>query len=254
MNFENKGIRIAIIKNKDDLNKNKLIYNEYDDKKENIKSYFEQLTLDDNEYFELYPSNKGRSVHYVVGQSGSGKSYWTMKYIENYHKLFPKNNIYIFSALTDDATLDKIKYIKRVKLDDKFLNTDLTDIKIFKDTLIIFDDTDTITNRYIHAKVYDILNMLLERGRHTASSVIYTNHLATDGRTTRRILNECHSITFFPVTLSGKSRKYLLMDYIGLTKDELDKVNNIKSRAITILKTYPKIILSQNEIFCLNNN
>jgi hypothetical protein len=253
MNFEQSGKQFAIIKNKKDKKNNKVIYNEYDDK--NIKSYFGELHLTDpDEYFELYPDTKGnRRVAYCCGQSGAGKSYWARQYLENYHNLYPKNKIYIFSAITEDETLDKLKYLKRIKLDDKFLNFDLSDVKLFQDTLTIFDDCDTITNKYIHEKVYTVLNLLLETGRHANASVIYTNHLCTDGRTTRRILSECHTLTYFPQVLGGRSKKYLLMDYLGLSKEEMKKLKNIKSRAITICKLYPKICLAEKDIFILKS-
>ena len=51
--------------------------------------------------------------------------------------------------------------------------------------------------------------------------------------------------------MSGKSSKYLLDQYFGLDKDQIKKIKHMKSRAITIMKTYPMILVSENEIINL---
>lgn len=248
MNYEKCGNSIAVIKSN---SIDKIIYNEYDDK-DNIKTYFEELELNDkDEHFQLIPSKKReRDILYICGSSGSGKSYFTVQYVLEYHKIFPKNKIYVISSLKEDETLDKLKFIKRIKLDDKFLNVDLN-IKDFKDTLVIADDIDVLKNKFIRSKVYNIIDEILEIGRHTKTSLIMTNHLVTNRGDTRRILNEAHSITYFPKTLGGRSLKYLLTDYLGLDKEQLVRLKTIKSRAITVIRSYPKIILSEKNLFIL---
>lgn len=249
MNYENKGNRIATIINKNDNNKNKIIYNEYD--KQLVKDYITEIKLNDDEFIQQIPNPKTeRSILYVAGPSGSGKSYYTKLYIEQYNKQFPRNNIYLFSSLTEDTTLDKLKIIKRIKLQDKFLNTDFN-INDFTNSLIIFDDTDCLKNRYVKEKVNIILDMILQTGRHTRTSCIYTSHLVNDGLNTKMILNEAHSITIFPSTLGGRAIKYLLDSYLGMDREQIKKLKKLESRWVTILKTAPKIILYQNGAYCL---
>ena len=50
--------------------------------------------------------------------------------------------------MDSDETLDKIPKIKRIKFTEKFL---LYDFKItdFKDSLVIFDDVDAETNKFL---------------------------------------------------------------------------------------------------------
>ena len=148
MNFE-KGKIIAIIKDCGNEKKrskkkdNKFLY--VDDKANNSIDHYE---CDYNETIQQLPDKETeRSILYITGPSGSGKSYYTRNYILEYKKLFPKNNIYIFSSLDSDETLDKIPKIKRVKFTEKFL---LYDFKItdFKDSLVIFDDVDAETNKF----------------------------------------------------------------------------------------------------------
>jgi hypothetical protein len=58
-------------------------------------------------------------------------------------------------------------------------------------------------------------------------------------------------VVIFPQNMSGKSSKYLLDTYLGLDKNQIKKLKQMKSRAITIMKTYPMILVSENEIINL---
>lgn len=255
MNFEDKGKIIAIIINKRDPKKNREIYCEND--KNGIKKYLEEIELtDEDEEIQLIPNKKTeRSILYITGSSGSGKSYYTKEYIKQYHLAFPKNPIYLFSSLSDDITLDSIKYLKRVKLDAKFLNTEFT-IQDFENMLVIFDDTDVISNKLMKLKLMNIQNLILETGRHTRTSFIYTSHIANKGNDTKTILNETHSITIFPNTAGARTCKYLLEGMFGLDKHQIKKIKQIgttKSRWITICKSYPLIVLHQKGAYTLRS-
>ena len=52
--------------------------------------------------------------------------------------------------------------------------------------------------------------------------------------------------------MTGKSSKYLLDQYLGLSKEQIKKIKNIKSRAITIARSYPMMLISESEIIPLN--
>jgi hypothetical protein len=255
MNYEEKGKIIAEINNKRDPRKNREIYCE--NEKSGIKNYLEEIELkDEDEEIQLVPNKKTeRSILYITGSSGSGKSYYTKEYIKKYHQAFPKNPVYLFSSLSDDPTLDSIKYLKRIKLNDKFLNTQFT-IEDFENMLVIFDDTDVISNKFMKLKLKDIMNMILETGRHTRTSFIYTSHIASKGNETKTILNEAHSITIFPNTAGARTIKYLLENVFGLDKFQIKKIKQIgttKSRWITITKSYPLIVLHQKGAYTLRS-
>ena len=80
-----------------------------------------------------------------------------------------------------------------------------------------------------------------------------TNHNLYNGIHTKLQLNESSSITYFPVTAGSKQIKYLLDNYLGLSKEEIQKISKIKSRSITIINSYPKIVLASKETFVLGN-
>lgn len=252
MNLENKGKIIASIINKIDPKKNKDIYNEND--KNNIKNYLEEIILDSDEYIQQIPDKKiERSVLYITGASGSGKSYYTREYIKQYRITFPKNGIYLFSSLNEDATLDKLTYIKRVNLDDGFLSTPFT-IEDFKNSLIIYDDIDVISYKPMKRKLYEIMDMILQTGRHSRTSFIFTSHQANKGNDTKMILNECHSITIFPNNMGKRTSQYLLEGMFGFDRDDIKKIRKIgtKSRWVSILKTFPIIVAYNNGAYVVN--
>jgi hypothetical protein len=39
---------------------------------------------------------------YIAGQSGWGKTWFCKEYLLEYQKIFPKNEIYMFSTVSDD--------------------------------------------------------------------------------------------------------------------------------------------------------
>ena len=252
MNFE-KGKIISVIKDYENEKRrtkkkdNKFLY--VDDKANNSIDSYE---CDYNETIQQIPDKETeRSILYITGPSGSGKSYYTRNYILEYKKLFPKNNVYIFSSLDSDETLDKISKIKRVKFTDKFLSYDFK-ITDFKDSLVIFDDVDAETNKFKKKKIFDILSMILNTGRHERVSVVFTSHLSCAGNETKLILSECHSITIFVKNMGNRSLKYLLDSYFGLDKHQINYIKKINSRWVTLIKTYPSVLISEKEAIVLN--
>ena len=250
----NKGKIIAIVKDSENEKKrskkqdNKFLY--VDDKANNSTDHYE---CDYNESIQQLPDKETeRSILYITGPSGSGKSYYTRNYILEYKKLFPKNNIYVFSSLDSDETLDKIPKIKRIKFTDKFMMYDFR-ITDFKDSLTIFDDIDSETNKLKKIKIFGILSMILNTGRHVRCSVVYTSHLSCAGNETKLILSECHSVTIFVKNMGNRSLKYLLDSYFGLDKHQIDYVKKIDSRWVTLVKTYPSILISEKEAIVLNS-
>ena len=115
--------------------------------------------------FQQIPdTTKEREIIYITGCSGSGKSTYTRKFIEQHKKNNPDIEIYLFSALPDDESLDSVEP-KRIILDDTIIS-DPIDVKEFSGCIVIFDDIDVLTNKKIREEVYKILNQILEIGRH----------------------------------------------------------------------------------------
>ena len=251
MNFEKSGSPVAILENQNDPLKNKILY--INPEKADVITYLTDVKLTAKEQnFQQIPNiTTERQILYITGASGSGKSYFAKKFIDQYKQIYPKREIYLISSLSDDSSIDKIKNLRRIKLSQDFLRDDIQ-AQDFKDSLVIFDDTDCIVDKKMKLKINGILNLILETGRHFNISCLYTSHVACSGNDTKRILNEAHSITLFPHGLGGRSMKYLLENYLGLDRDQVKRIKKLGSRWVSILKTFPMVVLSEKEAFVMN--
>lgn len=248
MNFEMQGVPIASVINTDSK-KDPII--SIDDMK-NARNCFNHIKLQGNEKFQPIPNRDiERQILYITGASGSGKSYYCKNYCDEFKKIYPKRDIYLFSSLTEDSSIDKIKGLKRIKLSNELLDENLT-AEDFKNSLVIFDDTDCLVDKKMKVKINGILNSILETGRHFNVYCLFTSHLACSGNDTKRILNESQSITFFPHSLGGRALKYLLESYLGLDKHQIKRIKNLKSRWVTVTKTYPMSIVSEKEAYLIS--
>jgi energy-coupling factor transporter ATP-binding protein EcfA2 len=213
------------------------------------KSY-SQIPLQDGKFQQVPNPKAEREILYITGPSGSGKSTYTLNYCKEFKKKKKKSDIYLFSALKEDETLDKIK-TKRMIIDDSLIENPI-DAEEFKNSLVIFDDIDVISNKDHREAVYKILNQILEVGRHHKTSCIVTNHLPTGGKDTRRIINESHSVTYFPQSGSAGQMKRLLQDYLGLDTATLKKIRKLNTRWATVFKNFPMAVMTEKLIFSLN--
>ena len=199
-------------------------------------------------YFQQIPNkNTEREIIYITGASGSGKSTYTRKYCEEYKKLYPKREIYMFSSLKEDESLDSVKP-NRIILDDRLI-TDPLFVDDFKDSLVIADDIDVISDKLHRRAVWNLLDQILETGRHTNTSCIITNHLPTGGRDTKRILNEAHSVVFFPHSGSSRGLRYLVENYLGGDIKDIKNIRKMKSRWCCWFKNYPQTIMTEKCIW-----
>jgi hypothetical protein len=249
LNIEDIGEPIAVIQKPKDKGLKNMIVSINDTI--NIKAIkpFTRLKLEDESSFMPIPNpNKERTVFFVSGQSGSGKSYFSAEWVNNYKKMYPDNDVYLFSPLLEDESIDKIKGLKKVAIDDNLLNSELS-TQDFPNSCVIFDDIEAISNKKLKDKVYSILNSILTTGRHTKTSCLFLSHLATAGNDTKIILNESHGVVFFPNTMGLRNLKYLLESYYGMDKNEIKKIKNLESRWVCIIKSFPKVVISQKEIY-----
>lgn len=210
-----------------------------------------KITLEDTRLrFSIYPSEKGLDKIYLCGPSGAGKTSIIQDYVKQYVKMFPNKNIYLFSDVNQDDLLDDIKKIKRIRIEDDLID-DPIETKELEDSLLIFDDIDSFSNPKLLKTVRTILDSCLKRGRHEEiRHIIVTNHLTTDYKNTRCILNEASHVIFFPAC--GGSNNYLMKSHIGLDPNQIRKVNKLKSRWVCALKRFPRCMITENQVFLLD--
>ncbi len=224
----------------------------------------EEIEIDDNHFFRLTPATgfeEGkffkRDVLFVAGESGAGKSFYTARFADEYKKIHPKSEVYLISYLDKDESLDSLKYLKRLNITPEFIKEISTftskDVEEeFSNCFVIFDDIDSITNKKTKDIVYGLLNKLLKIGRHYGTTVAYLGHELYSSHELKCILNESHYITIFPKYLNYKKIKYLLEIYLGLSKEQINKLTSIKNtRPIKICKGFPKVIITDHLIYYL---
>jgi predicted AAA+ superfamily ATPase len=202
----------------------------------------------DSKFIHTPNTKQERDILYITGASGSGKSYYASQYIKNYKKAHPDNLVVLLSPITDDEKLNEL--CKRIKIDESLIKEPLMPSDV-KDSLVIFDDIDVIQQKPLREALYKFLNQILELGRHTKTSCIITNHLPTNGTETRRMLNECHSITYFPASGSKRQLNNLLENYVGMDTKDIRKAKKLGSRWVTIFKNYPQFIMTERDLYKL---
>ena len=120
-------------------------------------------------------------------------------------------------------------------------------IQEFTNSAIIFDDIDCLTDKRIREGVYNLLNQVLQIGRHMNVTALVTSHLSTDRNRTRIILCEAHIVVYFPRSSNNKI-KYFLSEYVGLDKKQISEFKKLNSRWVAILKNYPGIFVSEHKL------
>jgi hypothetical protein len=197
-----------------------------------------------------------RSIDYICGKSGSGKSTFARSLALNYSRMNPKNPIYLFSVLPKDPAFDDLvpKYIKRVPINENLINLDFENDFNNKGSLVIFDDVDTENNKDIAKAISSLKEKIMELGRHKKISMIIISHLINPKRKTgstnnvQTIMNEMTSLVIFPHGGSRKQQSYCLENYLGYSNKEIKTILNMKSRWIQLSNTYPQYILTERKL------
>lgn len=248
--FNGKDDHFAYVENEKGRREGTLSYTDSDEGSDCVE-------LEKDYRFQLAPrpvKEKERMTLFVAGESGAGKSYFIREYAKRYKKMFPKNPIYLISYLEKDTTLDEYKEIIRLNAFQQDFLDECMDFNLeaeFSDSLVIFDDIDSIVNKKTKEKIYGLLNKMLRIGRHYGISVAYVGHELFHSNELKSILNESMTITFFPRFLNFKKMKYLLEVYFGLSKVQIERIRAIRDRSVTYIKGSDKIILSDTQCFIL---
>ena len=208
---------------------------------------FNNIHINDGVIIPL-PNKKIVEKIYISAPSGSGKSTYAGNYIKQYKKMFPDDEIYLFSSIDEDKALDKYKP-KRILFDEDFIEDPIKPDEI-EHSLCIFDDTDTIREKEIRNSINNLRDWLLEQGRHFNIRMLITSHILMNYQATRRILNEATCVVVFPKSGSGTYHiKQFLKIYCGMDKKQIDKILNLNSRWVAIYRSYPQYVLYEKGVY-----
>jgi hypothetical protein len=123
----------------------------------------------------------------------------------------------------------------------------------FKDSFEIFDDVDSLKESHRKAEL-QIMEDILQTGRHFNVYTAITSHLGSNYRDTRQILNEAHGICVFPHGSSAKAISYVLNTYAGLDKGDIRDLMKLPSRWVFVRKQYPTAIVYSTGCYLLGSH
>lgn len=228
------------------------VYNEMLGKVE--ESGNSKVKLPPGSTFELLPSAdpEKRQIYYIAGASGSGKSYIARHLSEQYQKTFSKRTVYLVSKLKEDATLDGMK-IPPVRLNiDKLVETPLKDLEPLRETLIIFDDYDTLEGKEGKA-VQQLIDDICIMGRHTVTSLLILSHHLSNFKKTRLCLTEATHFVLYPQSTGAHALNYFLKTYVGMGPKEVQTLKKSGSRWLCIHKNFPIFYITETEAGLIND-
>jgi hypothetical protein len=184
----------------------------------------------------------------VCGPSGSGKTNWTKDYIGWFNKIFPDNNVWVFSRLEDDTKLDKLN-IQRIIMDDNIKGLDIhQNEEILDGDCLVFDDIDTILDSDIKNNVLSIIQDALETGRHKNLYVVITRHmLYTDTRQNNMIYNEITRLVFFQKTCNRSQIATVLARQFGIKGIDRDQLLQVPGNWLCLSRN-PSYYMTEYEI------
>ena len=248
--LENK-IPIALISNSQ--NKNiKYVYIEYDNDGDDVKEYAADKTETIN--WQPYIEDDQRFAMYISGISGSGKSSFSRKCIEELRKQkkFKKYPVWFISTRdcnTCDHAFEGLKDFNPLNIyNDKFLDIDYTD---FENSIVLFDDWNQLNKKdelFLH--IMELLKKMLELGRKLNIEIIIINHLTSNFNETRSIIFEATTYTLFPRSNLNSVQKFV-ENYITKDKEISKKIAMIRGSQYTPLiinKVSPQYLMSDKWI------
>jgi len=209
---------------------------------------FVSLTLEDGCEFTPYPDTSlSRQVVACFGCSGCGKSYFCKKYLKNYSTAFPKNDMFIITPFHDDESLLDLKNLQKIKLDKSWVSDPVLMDDLPENSALMIDDLDVYNEADVKKQVEILKGAVNRGGRHKGITMLITEHVSgTADKETRNLILESHLIVIY--LSSGGNYENLLKKYIGLSTKQIEKLKRMDSRWICLMKAYPSIWYSENQI------
>lgn len=212
----------------------------------------------------IIPNRETERV-FIAGKSGSGKSTLAALYMREYLEMFPDRRVILISRHKDERAYKSIKHValplelfegaagpsgrERAGFEDDgpVKPIELTDIK---DSLVVFDDTDNIQDKEVMKILKALNDDIISNGRKYNIHCLTLAHQLMEWGKTRNLLNEANKVIFFNSGSKYHIERYL-KQYAGLKKEDIKKIEGLKSRWTMISNTIPMYVVHEHGAFIL---
>ena len=248
MSFNFEKIGTAIAKINGGIKNKEILYLAEPSDKDKVKNSYDEVKLDIDAKFQPLPYKKIVEKGYISAPSGSGKSYFAGKWIKEFNKMFKDQEVYVFSPIPEDKVLDDNNII-RVDMDTDLLNNPIM-VEELENSLVVFDDCESIKDKRILKYIEWLRDSILETGRHYNVRMLWISHLISNYSSTRRLLNESTFVCVFPRSGSGVFQiKKFLQNQCGLGKNEIKKFLSQDSRWNCVYRTFPQYVITEKTCY-----
>lgn len=193
--------------------------------------------------FQICPNwQKERECILISGPSGAGKTFQAKEYLEKYKHIYPTRDIVLFA----NKPLEEFNFpYLHPSLEEEKVNE--MKVQDFKNCILVFDDVENLTtNKKIQDKMVKFLEECLNIGRSLHISILIISHVLLNYRFSRNMIMECNKIIMFPTSGIRYQYKNFLERYLGLNKEQIDKLLNTNSRWLCIDKHTPICCITKN--------
>jgi hypothetical protein len=193
------------------------------------------------EYFKY--DGKYEQRYLIAGPSLSGKSTISATIIRSYLKQHPKNDVFLFSNVGADASIDRVKPT-RIKIDENMVD-DPIDVTELNNSICIFDDITSVGRPSILKSVQNLRNSVFAVGRHEHIDCISTNQILLNGHESVGTIKNSSIVILFPQEDAGSVENYLKR-YRGFSKERIKDILDLDTRWLLITKYVPQFILYEH--------
>lgn len=189
---------------------------------------------------------KEREIIYIFGPSGSGKSYLTKKYIEEFKRGRPDYDIVLISNVEEDSSFEGVKFMRIPLKADVIENISMESLE---NSLVVFDDCDTPNDKELTKLIDSLKDTIATTGRHHNISAIFTTHMACNYQKTRVLLNECQKYVIFPQGNGKKQMENMMCVYGGMSKTDFNYLLKLDTRWCMLNTSRPNYIVYERGIY-----
>lgn len=215
--------------------------------------------------FNVLPNiAEGFEFIFVLGSSGSGKSYWASEYALFYKKFYPNNKIYIISQKESDVSFEihdskdisKKLNIKRIVINENLVDKKIDITKDLENCLVIFDDFMYIDSKKEQDKINNVLIQILTMGRVNHIYCLITAHTTYAEnlkKLYRFIYTEMHKLVWFK-GCKFNQLEYVLSKYLSFNQNQIKFLANFgdkKKHSFTCINQVPSYVISNSKCLLL---